>query len=94
MSFKFFRGLEKELVDISEMGYPAPILTLRPQTFQRDNVEFCFQFDDGEPTVFGVGPNDLHIHVAPTPNGNITFTNNNGQTFKIFAREIIGGNVA
>jgi hypothetical protein len=93
MSFKFFRGLEKELVDVSEMGYPTPILTLTPQTFQRDNVEFCFQFNDDEPVVFANGPNDLHITITPTLNGNMTF-NDNGNVFKIFAREMNGGNRA
>jgi len=75
MNFKFLRGGEESM---------GNILTFHQPRFQ-NNVEFCFQFDDGEPTVFGNGPNDLHIHI--TPNGNITFTSNNGQTFKIFARE-------
>ncbi len=76
MSFKLLRGEE------------TPTLELRPFQFYqpRADVEFCFQFDDEEPIVFGEGPNDLHIHVSPTPNGNIIF-NNNERTFKIFARE-------
>lgn len=59
--------------------------TIRNRVFQNDS-EFCFQFDDDEPVVFGEGSNDLHIHISPSPNGNITF-NNNGRVFKIFARE-------
>jgi len=74
MSFKFLRG-EEPLT-----------LQLAPTRFQYNDVEFCFQFDGEDPTVFGQGPNDLHIHVSPTPDGNIVFSNN-GKTFKIFARE-------
>jgi hypothetical protein len=82
MSFKFLRGEEKTL-----LLEPTQMLTLNRATFAPANVEFCFQFNDDEPINFGSGPNDLHIHVSPTPNGNIVFTNNDGQTFKIFARE-------
>ncbi len=82
MSFKLLRG-EKNRFTLE----PTNFLTLRQPSFVNiNNVEFCFQFDDEEPVTFGRGPNDLHIHVSPTPNGNMTF-NNNGRTFKIFARE-------
>ena len=81
MSFKLLRG-EQSAFRLE----PTNFLTFRQPTFNQNNVEFCFQFDDEEPVTFGHGPNDLHIHVSPTPNGNITF-NNNGKTFKIFARE-------
>ncbi len=79
MNFKFLKGKE-------EPG----ILQIAPMMVQYNNVEFCFQFDDDEPTVFGQGQNELHIHISPTPNGNIIF-NNNGKTFKIFARERLNG---
>lgn len=75
MNFKFFRGKEE-----------GRLIFYQPRPLNINNVEFCFQFDDEEPIVFGQGPNDLHIHVSPTPNGNIIF-NNNERTFKIFARE-------
>ena len=75
MSFKFLKGKEE-----------SEILRIAPMTVQYNNVEFCFQFDNDEPTVFGQGSTDLHIHVSPTPDGNIVFSNN-GKTFKIFARE-------
>lgn len=79
MAFKLLRGEEQ------------PTLALTPTFHQPrrfNNVEFCFQFNDEEPISFGTGSNDLHIHITPTENGNITFTNNDGKTFKIFAREI------
>lgn len=79
MSFKLLRGEESNFLTLNQH------LTIQP-TYPSNDVEFCFQFDDEEATVFGQGSNDLHIHVSPTPNGNIVF-NNNGRTFKIFARE-------
>ena len=82
MSFKLLRGND------SDLGLRVTDNTLRfYQPRFVNNVEFCFQFNDDNPISFGTGPNDLHIHITPTPNGNITFTNNDGQTFKIFARE-------
>lgn len=77
-NFKLLRGEDKTTINLT------PIF-INP-TFQNE-VEFCFQFDDDEPTVFGNGLNNLHIDISPTPNGNMTFLNNNGKTFKIFARE-------
>jgi hypothetical protein len=74
--FKFLRGEQERMV-----------LTFNPPVFQ-NNVEFCFQFNDNEPIVFGTGPNELRIQISPTPNGNITFTDND-RVFKIFARETI-----
>ena len=64
----------------------GPTLTFHQPIRFEGNVEFCFQFDEEEPVVFGNGPNDLHINISPTPNGNVIF-NNNGRVFKIFARE-------
>ncbi len=84
MDFKFFQSNES-VTTFNLLDYELPVLRLQPPTFQND-VEFCYQFDDEEPVVFGNGPNDLHIRISPSPNGNIIF-NNNGRTFKIFARE-------
>jgi hypothetical protein len=84
MSFKFLRGEEERSLLQLE---PTQLFTINRPTFVNvNNVEFCFQFDDEEPVVFGQGPDNLHIHVSPTPDGNVVF-NNNGKTFKIFARE-------
>jgi hypothetical protein len=84
MNFKFLRGEEERSLLQLE---PTQLFTINRPTFVNvNNVEFCFQFDDEEPVVFGQGPDNLHIHVSPTPDGNVVF-NNNGKTFKIFARE-------
>jgi hypothetical protein len=83
MGFKLLRGKETELTFNAVDNH----IRLYQPRFE-GNVEFCFQFNDDEPISFGSGPNDLHIHITPTPNGNISFTNNNGETFKIFARQI------
>ncbi len=80
--FKFFRNDESVGV-INLMDY-EPQFTFRQPTF--NDTEFCYQFDNEEPVVFGTGPNDLHIHISPSPNGNIEF-NNNGRVFRLFARE-------
>ena len=75
MNFKFFKGDE------------VPSLVFAPHIFNPQNVEFCFQFDDEEPRVFAVGPNECNISISPSPNGSIIF-DNNGRIFKLFAREI------
>ena len=85
MDFKFFRG-KPDFGILTLLQQPS--LTL--QQPRRDNVEFCFQFDDNEPVHFGSGESDLHIIITPTTNGNITF-NDNGRVFKIFSREINEG---
>ena len=82
--FKFFRN-EESVGVINLMDYETRFTIAQP-SFQTNNVEFCFQFNDEEPVVFGRGPNDLHIHISPSPNGNVTF-NDNERVFKIFARE-------
>ena len=84
--FQFFKGYVEKSIDVSELGFQAPVVNLyQPRRY--NNVEFCFQFDDNEPISFSTGTNDLHIHISPTVDGNIIFTNNDGRTFKIFARE-------
>jgi hypothetical protein len=75
MNFKFFKGDE------------TPTLLFTPHRFNPQNVEFCFQFGDEEPIVFGSGPNACSIHLSPTNNSEMTF-NDNGKVFKLFAREI------
>ena len=66
---------------------PMQVLSLRPHpTFNPQNVEFCFQFDDEEPFVFATGPNECHITLNTTRDGTMSFRNN-GRTFKLFARE-------
>ena len=82
MSFKFFRGNDYFTTLNLE---PMQVLSLRPYVAM-NNVEFCFQFNDGEPIVFATGPNECHITINPTNGGNMTFTDND-RTFKLFARE-------
>ena len=74
MNFKFFKGDEGQ------------ILYFQPTRFNSQNVEFCFQFGDEEPIVFATGPNECHITINPTNDGQMTF-NDNGKVFKLFARE-------
>lgn len=83
--FKFFKN-DESVATFNLMEYENQF-TIRQPIFQPNNVDFCFQFDDEEAIVFASGPNDLRFNISPTENGNITFSNNNGKTFKIFARE-------
>ncbi len=83
MNFKLLRG--KEDYNFLRLE-PVQQLTLTRPSFTLANVEFCFQFDDEEPVVFGSGPNECSIRLASSPDGNMTF-NNNGRIFKLFARE-------
>ena len=82
MSFKFFRGKIIELVDLG----PLQMASLRIAGNNHINNEYCFQFDDDEPFVFGSGSENLTLTISPTEGGNVSF-NHNGRTFKIFARE-------
>jgi len=80
--FKFFRD-NNEVLNFPLIG--NRLLTVQPQ-IRYDDVEFCFQFDDDEPTVFANGTEEISIRIEPTNGGNITFTTNDKQ-FTIFARE-------
>jgi hypothetical protein len=87
MSFKFFKGKTDSYLQLE----PMQMLTLSRASYYPQNVEFCFQFGDSEPTVFATGPNECTIRLSPTPDGIVTFTSNEGSTFKLFAREAING---
>lgn len=82
MNFKLLRGKEENHFLTLE---PIQQLTLTRTIFE--DVEFCFQFDDNEPIGFATGPNECNIRISPTNNGNMTFTDNDGRVFKLFARE-------
>ena len=83
MDFKLLRGKEENYFLRLE---PVQQLTLTRPSFTPANVEFCFQFGDEEPVVFGSGPNECSIRLSPSPDGNMIF-NDNGRVFKLFARE-------
>jgi len=82
MSFKFLRGDDNLRFTLTDY---TPIFRINNNT-EHQNNEYCFQFDDDEPFVFGTGNENLSITISPTPGGNIQFTHN-GRSFKIFARE-------
>lgn len=83
MSFKFLRGEEQYSLQLE----PIQQLSLTRHTFEPSNVEFCFQFDNNEPVVFATGPNECHIRLNPQSDTNMTFTDGNNNSFKLFARE-------
>ena len=77
--FKFFKDNDTQL------SFGNCLYVIQPQ-IRYDNVEFCFQFDNEEPTVFANGAEEMSIRIEPTSGGNVTFTANDKQ-FTIFARE-------
>ena len=55
-----------------------------------ENVEWAFQFNDGEPVPFAWPNNDvkkLDITLGNSTSSNIIFKDKNNNEFKIFARE-------
>jgi len=84
MNFKFFQKEENTFLHLE----PIQQLTLTRPSFTPENVDFCFQFGDDEPIVFATGPNICTINLSPQSNANMIF-NDNGNTFKLFARERI-----
>lgn len=57
-----------------------------------EDAEWCFQFFNNEPVVFGYQtngsePSPLVLQIQPTENDNLTFAQN-GMQFRIFARTI------
>jgi hypothetical protein len=56
-------------------------------------AEWVFQFDDEEPVVFAWindpnEPGELNLNLKPNNRSDLQFTDRNGRSFKIFAREI------
>jgi hypothetical protein len=82
MNFKFFSQNENDYSLVLEPMQQLTLLGPRRHT----NNEYCFQFDDEEPFVFGMGDEPLTLTINATMNGGITFQNN-GRSFKLFARE-------
>lgn len=81
MNFKFFKGKDTFYLE------PTQQLVLRGPEYRRHvNNEYCFQFGDSEPVVFASGQGNITITLSPTENCSMIF-NNEGQTFKLFARE-------
>jgi hypothetical protein len=82
MNFKFFNQ--------NDNGYSLVLEPMQQLTLlgprQHTNNEYCFQFDDEEPFVFGMGNDPLTLTINSTIGGNIVFEHN-GRSFKLFARE-------
>ena len=83
MNFKFFSQNENNYSTFTLE--PMQQLTLLGPRLHTNN-EYCFQFDDEEPFVFGMGDDPLTLTINSAMDGVITFQNN-GRSFKLFARE-------
>ena len=85
MQFRFFNR-EPEVLAVNVINEHNGIVYLNPVRYDPEIVEFCFQFGDDEPVVFATGPNNCTINLSPSSDANMIF-NNNGNVFKLFARE-------
>lgn len=94
--FKFFNKSDDNFLSVGPVGQFLRLQPLgqilRPQSQVRyeqvryEDVEFCFQFGEDEPVPFMSGSEFCQITLDNTSEGSMTFTDN-GNTFKIFARE-------
>jgi hypothetical protein len=89
--FKFFNKNDNNFSPVGQFLRLQPLgQILRPQPQVRyEDVEFCFQFGENEPVPFMSGSEFCQITLDNTSEGNMTFTDNSGDTFKLFARERI-----
>jgi len=78
----------------SEVGYElsSEEQVSMPEPKVYEDCEWCYQFNDGEPTVFAFSNppqtnNELTFTINNTEDSAMVFTNKDGE-FKIFAREI------
>ena len=59
------------------------------------NVEWAFQFNNDVPVMIAEyinGKREMNLTIGDTSTSNIVFSDGNGNTFKIFAREKGGNN--
>lgn len=86
MGFKFFKGEDDGDIDVGvydDSLLRLSTLSLPNQTDELRNLEYCIQFDDEEPSVFGSGTGDLTLSIPL--GGDISFRQGD-KTFKIFTR--------
>jgi len=81
---ELFRQEELQQQEAGSIDVPEP------KVFE--DCEWCFQFNDGEPTVFAFtnppqSNNELTFTITNSEDSEMTFANKDGE-FKIFAREI------
>ena len=81
-------GYELTPQEETQVQEPQPI----PEPKVYEDCEWCYQFNDGEPTVFAFSNppqtnNELTFTINNTEDSAMVFTNKDGE-FKIFAREI------
>jgi len=86
-NFKFFQEKKEEL---TLLPFHGNVLMFN-QHVRHDVCDYLFQFNDDEPISLGRTYNngDFTITLRPHEGANITFSGNNNNTFKIFARPVI-----
>lgn len=68
-------------------------ISLEPTLVEFKQAEWVFQFDNNDPVVFAWvndpnEPGELNLNLKPNNQSDLPFTDRNGRSFKIFAREI------
>lgn len=92
-NFKFFQ--EKQ-IDFRLVNENLTLLNNNQNTFvfnqnvRHDVCDYLFQINENEPVSLGRTYNngDLTLTLSPHENANITFSDNNNNTFKIFTRPV------
>ena len=85
---------KEEVVDTTQLEQVGEINFTEPEKYKE--CEWCFQFDEDVPQVFawtddGMVPDEdpkVIFTVTNTKGSYITFSNKEGKSFKIFAREL------
>jgi hypothetical protein len=84
--------VEEVMAEVQSMSFEQ--LTIPQERFE--NCEWCFQFDEDEPQVFAwtdetIDSNDepkVNFTISNVKDAYISFTSNDGKSFKLFPREI------
>jgi hypothetical protein len=86
-NFKFLSGNSNYLLTRYGVTTVNPNFysTISVTNTNNTNNQFCFQFNDSEPIVFGNGQHPLSLTINDNTS-NITFTDNNNNTFTLFSR--------
>lgn len=85
-NFKFFQEKQMDY----RLGYNNQNTFVFNQHIQHNVFDYLFQINDNEPIFLGrsINNEDFTLTLRPHEGGNIVFTDNNNNTFKIFTRPV------
>lgn len=87
-NFKFFQEKKEEL---RFAPFDGNVYLFNQQHVRHGICDYLFQFNEDEPISLGRTHNngDFTITLRPHEGGNVIFSDNNNNTFKIFARPVL-----